>query len=157
MSIMWSPVFNTAHGVTYYRVAASGGSIAVCPLACSPSEPCQCTGLLVGENISINISATNCEFGQEGSSTTILARPRGDYRLTSKEKSNYYTVTVPSQPLECFGLPVYNSSLNLIAIDFSWTRIDVSPLLGCSANGNNANLCLHVCVSLGSPRIHLWS
>ena len=132
LSITWSPVFNTAYGVTSYRVAASVGSTAVCPSSCSPSEPCQCTGLVVGEDISINISATNCEFSEEGSSTTILARPRGDYRLTSKEKSNYYTVTVPSQPLECFGLPVYNSSLNLIAIDFSWTRIDVSLLFRCS-------------------------
>ena len=73
--------FNTAHGVTSYGVAASGGSITVCPSSCSPSEPCQCTGLVVGENISINISATNCEFSQEGSSTAILARPRGDHSL----------------------------------------------------------------------------
>ena len=86
---MWSPVFNTAHGVTSYGVAASGGSITVCPSSCSPSEPCQCTGLVVGEDISINISATNCEFSQEGSSTAILARPRGDHRLTSKGRIKY--------------------------------------------------------------------
>ena len=83
MSITWDSAFNTAHDVTSYRVVASGGSAASCPSSCNPSGLCRCTGLGIGENTTITVTAINCG-NQMGPPAPILTRPRG--RATSKVK-----------------------------------------------------------------------
>ena len=113
LSIMWNPNFTSVHDVTYYRVVATGSSVARCPSLCLPSEPCQCTGPLAGENITISISAINCE-DQEGSALMLFARP-----------------IVPSQPSMCSGLTVYDYTGDIIGIAFSWMRVDVSKSILC--------------------------
>lgn len=86
----------------------TGSSLAQCPSTCLPSEPCQCTRPMANENVTISISADNCE-DQEGPVTMFTAR-----------------ATVPSQPSNCSGLPVYNYIGDLTAIELYWTRVDVS-------------------------------
>ena len=64
----WDSSFNSRHSITSYRVvpaARTGTSMVQCPPSCSPGVPCQCTGLLVGEQVKVNISAINCD-DQEG-------------------------------------------------------------------------------------------
>ena len=60
----WDSSFNSAHAVASYRVvpitAIQGSSVIECPPSCPPNLPCQCTGLVVGEEVDLNISAVNC-------------------------------------------------------------------------------------------------
>ena len=42
-----------------------------CPSSCIPDVPCQCTGLAIGDRVTVNISAVNCDT-QEGAATEIF-------------------------------------------------------------------------------------
>ena len=81
ISITWDSAFNLVHNVTSYRVVASGGSAASCPSSCDPSSPCKCTGLEIGENITIMISAINCG-DRMGPAVVIRAKPQGSHNKT---------------------------------------------------------------------------
>ena len=92
ISITWNSAFNTAHNVTSYSIVASGGSAASCPSSCDPSGPCRCTGLGIGEDTTITVTAINCG-NQMGPPAPILTRPRGI--ATPKVKlMNTYTCMV---------------------------------------------------------------
>ena len=106
--ITWNSSFTSVHDVTNYRVVVTGSSAARCPSVCLPSEPCQCTGPMAGENVNINVSAINCG-DQEGPALMLVARP-----------------TLPSQPSMCSSLAIYNYRGDFIGIAFSWRRVDVS-------------------------------
>ena len=59
----WDSTFNSVHAITSYRVipgVSEGRSIVECPSSCSPNTPCRCTGLVVGEQVNVSISAINC-------------------------------------------------------------------------------------------------
>ena len=84
-SIIWDSSFNLVHNVTSYRVVASGGSAASCPSSCAPSSPCKCTGLGIGEDITLMISAINCG-NQMGPPVAIIARPRGSHTKIKHDK-----------------------------------------------------------------------
>ena len=64
--------------MTSYRVVASGGSAASCPSSCDPSGPCMCTGLGIGEDTNIIITAINCG-DQMGTPVQVIARPQGNH------------------------------------------------------------------------------
>ena len=83
ISITWDSAFNSANNVTSYRVAASGESAASCPSSCDPGGPCRCTGLGIGEDTTITVTAINCG-NQIGPPAQILTRPRG--KATPKAK-----------------------------------------------------------------------
>ena len=76
--ISWTPSFTGANAITSYivtpppaRTSEGGQDLTVrCPLSCSPDVPCQCTGLAVGECVTVNISAVNCD-SQEGEAMEI--------------------------------------------------------------------------------------
>lgn len=61
----WDSSFNSAHAITSYSVApitaSRGSSVIECPPSCPPNLPCQCTGLAVGEQVDLTISAVNCD------------------------------------------------------------------------------------------------
>ena len=76
ISITWDSAFNLLHDVSSYRVVASGGSAASCPSSCDPSGPCMCTGLGIGEDTTITITAINCG-DQMGTSVEVIASPQG--------------------------------------------------------------------------------
>ena len=149
LSITWNPTFTSVHNVTYYRVVITGSSVASCPSRCLPSELCQCTGPVAGENVNINISATNCR-DQEGPPLMLVAMP-----------------TVPSQPSFCSGVPVYNYTGELTGIDFYWMRVDVSQSLSlrlihmyllmlgtCTHKGYSSHfVCVCVCVCVCMLRV----
>ena len=107
-NITWNAMFASLHDVTSYRAVITGSSTANCPSACRPSEPCQCTPPVVGEQINVSISATNCG-DQEGPTVVLRAEAR-----------------LPSQPLGCLGVPVYNYASDLTGINWQWMRVDVS-------------------------------
>ena len=76
--ISWDPSFNTAYGVSFYRVTPVHVTIAdredltvKCPSSCVPEIPCQCTGPAVGERVTVNISAVNCDT-QEGTAAAVI-------------------------------------------------------------------------------------
>ncbi|MCG8623093.1 MAG: hypothetical protein MJE68_14000, partial [Proteobacteria bacterium] len=79
ISITWYSAFNSAHNVSSYSVVASGGSAASCPSSCDPSGPCMCTGLGIGEDTNITITAINCG-DQMGMPVEVTARPRGNHK-----------------------------------------------------------------------------
>ena len=108
LTITWNQAFTSVHDVTSYSVTITGSSVANCPPVCLPTEPCQCTTPAVGEPVSIRLSATNCG-DQEGPAVVLQAEAR-----------------VPSQPLRCLGVPVYNYTSDLIGIGYQWMRVDVS-------------------------------
>ena len=77
ISITWDSAFNLFHKVSSYRVIASGGSAASCPSSCDPSGSCMCTGLGIGEDTTISITAINCG-DQMGTPVEVTARPQGN-------------------------------------------------------------------------------
>ena len=78
ITIVWDSAFNLVHNVSSYRVVASGGSAASCPSSCDLSGPCKCTGLGIGEDTTITITAINCG-NQMGPPVKITARPQGNH------------------------------------------------------------------------------
>ena len=78
ISITWDLTFNLLHSVSSYRVVASEGSAASCPSSCDPrlSGPCMCTGLGIGVDTTITITAINCG-DQMGTTVVVIARPQG--------------------------------------------------------------------------------
>ena len=78
ISITWDSAFNLLHDVSSYRVVASGGSAASCPSFCDPSGPCMCTGLGIGEDTTILITAINCG-DQLGMPVEVTARSQGNH------------------------------------------------------------------------------
>ena len=53
-------------------IAEIGEDLTVnCPSSCAPDVPCQCTGLAVGDRVTVNISAVNCET-QEGTAAAVI-------------------------------------------------------------------------------------
>ena len=67
------PSFTTTYAVTSYVVTplttTEGEYLTVnCPPSCSLDVPCQCTGL--GERVTVNISAINCDT-QEGAAVAV--------------------------------------------------------------------------------------
>ena len=52
-------------------IAEMEDSTVNCPSSCTPNVPCQCIGLAVGECVTVNISAVNCDT-QEGAATEVL-------------------------------------------------------------------------------------
>ena len=78
ISITWDSAFNLLHSVSSYRVVASGGSAASCPSSCDPSGPCMCTGLGIGVDTTISITAINCG-DQLGTPLEVTARPQGNH------------------------------------------------------------------------------
>ena len=85
ISITWDSAFNLLHSVSSYRVVASGGSAASYPSSCDPSGPCMCTGLGIGEDTTITITAINCG-DQMGTPVEITARPQGIHPINFKVK-----------------------------------------------------------------------
>ena len=79
-NISWNPSFTTANAITSYVISpltstTEGQDIDLavsCPPSCSPlpDVPCQCSGLAVGERVTVNISAINCDT-QEGEPVTV--------------------------------------------------------------------------------------
>ena len=82
-----NPTFNLNYAVTAYKIrplyghsnkeiAQSNNNLSrslndiECPLICSIDEPCWCTGLEIGERITIAISAINCG-NQEGPAVEV--------------------------------------------------------------------------------------
>ena len=106
-AISFSSTFSALHNVTSYNVNVTGSSTN-CASLCPPNNPCQCTTPAVREPVSINISATNCG-DQEGPATVLQAETR-----------------LPSQPLGCSSVSVYNYTSDLIGIKLQWMRVDVS-------------------------------
>ena len=78
VSIIWDSAFSSAHSVSSYRVVANGGSAASCPSSCDPSGPCRCTGLGIGEDTNITVSAINCG-NQMGPPVEFTASPQGNH------------------------------------------------------------------------------
>ena len=85
ISITWDSGFNLVHNVSSYRVVANEGSAASCPSSCDPSGPCKCTGLEIGEDTNITISAINCG-NQMGPPVEITARPQGNHTKGEHDK-----------------------------------------------------------------------
>lgn len=77
ISLNWDSAFNLLHSVSSYRVVARGGSAASCPSSCDPSGPCMCTGLGIGVDTDIMITAINCG-DQMGIPVEVTARPQGN-------------------------------------------------------------------------------
>ena len=81
ITINWDSAFNSANNVTSYRletVSSAGGSSSVfCPSSCNSSGPCRCSGLGIGNNTNITISAINCG-DQMGPPVSITAMPQGN-------------------------------------------------------------------------------
>ena len=75
-NISWNLSFTTANAITSYVISpptstTEGQDLTVsCPPSCSPDVPCQCSGLAVGERVTMNISAINCDT-QEGAPVTV--------------------------------------------------------------------------------------
>ena len=86
ISITWDSAFNLFHNVSSYRLVASGGSAASCPSSCDPSGPCMCTGLGIGEDTNITITAINCG-NQMGMPVEVAARPQGNFHCTPNSRS----------------------------------------------------------------------
>ena len=78
VSITWDSAFSLLHDVSSYSVVASGQSAASCPSSCDPSGPCMCTGLGIGVDTTISITAINCG-DLMGTSVEITARPQGNH------------------------------------------------------------------------------
>ena len=78
ISITWDSAFNLLHEVSSYRVVAGEGSAASCPSSCDPSGPCMCTGLGIGVDTTISITAINCG-DLMGMPVEVTARPRGNH------------------------------------------------------------------------------
>ena len=85
ISITWDSAFNLVHNVSSYRVVPSGGSAAFCPSSCDPSGPCKCTGLGIGEDTTITITAINCG-DQIGPPVPIAVRPQGNHTKGEHDK-----------------------------------------------------------------------
>ena len=77
-TITWNSSFTTANAITSYVIfpptsTTEGQDLTVsCPPSCSPlpDVPCQCSGLSVGERVTVNISTINCDT-QEGEPVTV--------------------------------------------------------------------------------------
>ena len=83
-----NPTFNLNYAITAYKIrplyghsnkeiAQSNNNLSrslnndiKCPPICSIDEPCRCTGLEIGERVTIAISAINCG-NQEGSAVEV--------------------------------------------------------------------------------------
>ena len=73
--ISWNPSIAAAYAITSYIVTplttTEGEDLTInCPSSCSPVIPCPCTGLAVGERVTVNISAVNCDT-QEGAAVAV--------------------------------------------------------------------------------------
>ena len=72
----WDTSFNVVNYVSTYRLMANDFSVA-CPEICSSSsDPCQCSGLKAGINVSINVSAISCG-SLEGPAIVVDIAPQG--------------------------------------------------------------------------------
>lgn len=100
ISITWDSTFNLLHSVSSYRVVASGGSAASCPSSCDPGGPCMCTGLGIGEDTTITITAINCG-NQIGMPADVTARPQGNHTQFKVNLINHVTTVLLAYSCIC--------------------------------------------------------
>ena len=74
-TILWNFSFTTMYAITSYVIiplitTEKEDLTFNCPSSCSPYVPCQCSGLAMGERVTVKISAVNCDI-QEGEAVAI--------------------------------------------------------------------------------------
>ena len=104
-------MFNINYAITAYRIRhlhstnkdiSLATSLMECPPFCSPDEPCQCTGLEMGERVTVAISAINCG-NQEGLAieVTVTTCKSSNTQITNiVHNSKQNEVIIESHPVE---------------------------------------------------------